>query len=699
MNPVSFAADTIPWRLRILLQRRAAKARVSAFANTWPIDDRAGATPPNWPGWPEGKRFALALSHSVKGIKGLQRVRNLMLLESKQHFRSSFYFVPEDKYTLTYDLIQTITNAGFEIGVQSPDHLRRLHNSSAQFPDKAVLIRKYINYWKSSGFRLPLMQHRPTWLHQLGVEYDCSTLDVDLLTSRPYSVRTTFPFWVPAKSGQGYVELPHTVAEDFTLFVILQEPTIAIWKKKLDWIAARGGMVFLNTHTDYIAFDRSPGWAEYSADLYEEFLTYINRSYAGSFWHALPREIARYYLSKLPEPERNTRRRIAMVTHSVYESDNRVRRYAETLVKRGDEVEAFALAGSGGLKTETIQGVTVQAVQLRKRNERRKWQYASQLIRFLLIAMVRIGGRHYKARFDLIHVHNIPDFLVFSAVYPHMTGARVILDIHDLVPELFQDKFSSGMKGLYTRLLLAIEKASAMFADHVIVANHLWQERVIARSARKEKCSVVLNHVDLALFFRRPRTRNDARVIIIFPGSFQRHQGLDIAIRAFARVKKKVQNAEFHLYGGSPGAQVQSELTQLVEALDLKDSVCFYGYVSLDRVPGIIANADLGVVPKRATLFGNEAYSTKIMEFMSQGIPVVATRTRIDTLYFDDSTVRFFSSGDDEDMAEAIMDILQHKAKREMLITNGLDYVARNNWATKKKEYLDIVDTLLSERS
>src|SRR5262249_32533710 len=148
-------------------------------------------------------------------------------------------------------------------------------------------------------------------------------------------------------------------------------------------------------------------------------------------------------------------------------------------------------------------------------------------------------------------------------------------------------------------------------------------------------------------------TRSDGRIIILFPGSFQWHQGLDIAIRAFARIKKALPHAEFHLYGGGAGMQVQTELTTLVEALGLKDSVRFCGFVPLDGIPQIIANADLGVVPKRATSFGNEAYSTKIMEFMSQGIPVVATRTKVDTFYFDDSTVRFFNSGDDRGLAEA----------------------------------------------
>ncbi len=139
----------------------------------------------------------------------------------------------------------------------------------------------------------------------------------------------------------------------------------------------------------------------------------------------------------------------------------------------------------------------------------------------------------------MVHVHNLPDFLVFAAWYPKLTGTRVILDIHDIVPELFANKFDTKPGDIYFEFLKFVEKASAAFADYVIVSNHLWYEKLVHRAVSKEKCTVFLNHVDPALFYRRERTRTDDRVIIIFPGSFQWHQGLDIAIEAFALVHKE----------------------------------------------------------------------------------------------------------------------------------------------------------------
>jgi glycosyltransferase involved in cell wall biosynthesis len=299
--------------------------------------------------------------------------------------------------------------------------------------------------------------------------------------------------------------------------------------------------------------------------------------------------------------------------------------------------------------------------------------------------------------FDLIHVHNIPDFLAFAAWYPKLTGAKLILDIHDVVPELFASKFGVDDRSLYVRLLKKVEKASAAFVDHVIVANHLWHKKLIARSVPEEKSSVFLNHVDPAVFYRHSRTRTDGKFIILFPGTFQWHQGLDIAIDALAHIKDKVPNAELHLYGGGGSGDTEVELADQAKRLGLNGRVKFCGGVPFDKIADVIANADLGVVPKRANSFGNEAYSTKIMEFMSQGVPAVISKTKIDSYYFDDTVVRFFPSGDSQAMAAAMMDVIENEELRQKLVKNGLEYAARYNWDCVKDDYLTLVDSLTTE--
>jgi glycosyltransferase involved in cell wall biosynthesis len=691
-----FLKPIMPWRLRLALRRWRADRRRAAFAEVWPIDSKAARIPPGWPGWPDGKRFALVLTHDVEGGKGVSRVEQLMNLELKHGFRSSFNFVPEDEYRVPDTLREKLDQASFEVGVHGLEHDGKLYSSKPTFAAKALRIKEYLRRWNSSGFRSPLMQHKLEWLHMLDVEYDSSTFDTDPFEPEPDGVCTIFPFWVPGPNEGGFVELPYTLVQDFTLFGILREPTIDIWKQKLDWIAEHGGMALINTHPDYMCFNGQPALDEFPVSRYEEFLRYVREKYEGSYWSALPREVARYYRDRVPLPSRNTRKKVCMVAYTGYESDNRVRRYAETLVERGDQVDVIAITVASSGPEKEVNGVTVHRVQHRENNERNMRTYAWRLLHFLAGSSALLTRLHKRNRYDVIHIHNMPDFLVFAAWYPKMTGAKLILDIHDLVPELFANKFRTKFKLVYLGLLRAIEKMSAHFVDHVIVSNHLWYEKVVARSVPAAKCSVVINHVDLKLFSQHARTRTDGRFIVLFPGSVQWHQGLDIAIEAFARVKTEVPNAEFHIYCGAGGDR-EVDLREQARRLHLEDSIKFCGGISLDKVAQLIANADLGVVPKRADSFGNEAYSTKIMEFMSQGVPVVVSRTKVDTFYFEEGVVHFFRSGDSQDMAQAMLHVIRDRDLRESLAARGYEYVERHGWGQKKKEYLDLIDSLSTE--
>src|SRR3984957_9415354 len=171
-----FLKPFIPWSVRLALRRQRAKSRLARYAGTWPIDPKSGVLPPGWQGWPGGKQFAFVLTHDVEGAKGLSRVEQVTALERRIGFRSSFNFVPEGEYDLSADLRERMTVQGFEVGVHGLQHDGKLYASKEEFAEKAAQIRNFLREWKACGFRSPLMQHKLAWLHQLGVEYDASTL-------------------------------------------------------------------------------------------------------------------------------------------------------------------------------------------------------------------------------------------------------------------------------------------------------------------------------------------------------------------------------------------------------------------------------------------------------------------------------------------------------------------------------------------
>ena len=246
-----------------------------------------------------------------------------------------------------------------------------------------------------------------------------------------------------------------------------------------------------------------------------------------------------------------------MLAYSRYETDARIIRYAQTLAQSGHSVDVVAYGeGTDALGEEDVDGVKVYKIQRRlDRSNAGPVSHLLPLLKFFVLSGVLITRKHLRKPYDLIHVHNVPEWLVFAVWLPKLLGARVLLDIHDLVPELFSSKFNRRGGSLLESALKVVESLSCRFADHVIISNHLWRDRIVARSVSTSKCSVFFNTIDPNLFYPRSRTRRDDRKIVLFPGTLQWHQGVDIAIKHFRRCSKRSPTAEFHIYGGRRSLQ------------------------------------------------------------------------------------------------------------------------------------------------
>ena len=283
----------IPRRLQIRLRRKLVLHKRKNSSNIWPILEAAAQPPKNWAGWPQQKQFALILTHDVDTEKGQNKCRQLMGLEEKLGFRSSYNFVPE-RYEVSAQLRNDLMLRGFEVGVHGLNHDGKLFQSKKIFNHRSKKINHYLKEWRASGFRAPAMHHNLEWIHDLTIEYDSSTFDTDPFEPQPEGVKTIFPFWVQSKSRQNrYLELPYTLPQDFTLFILMGETDIDVWKLKLDWIAKQGGMVLLNVHPDYICFNGGkPSIEEYPVAVYHQFLEYVQAEYKNQYWHVLPNELA-----------------------------------------------------------------------------------------------------------------------------------------------------------------------------------------------------------------------------------------------------------------------------------------------------------------------------------------------------------------------------------------------------------------------
>jgi glycosyltransferase involved in cell wall biosynthesis len=393
----------------------------------------------------------------------------------------------------------------------------------------------------------------------------------------------------------------------------------------------------------------------------------------------------------------STRRplRICHLAYSFYDADNRVIRYAETLAERGDEVDVISLRRAD-MKWHDLNGsVRIFRIQRRAVTERHAWMYLVKILWFFIRSSVLLSLLQLRKRYDVVHVHNVPDFLVFAAALPKLMGARVILDIHDILPELYAGKFGVGRHSPVFRFLLHIERLSCQFADHVIVSNHLWHATLIQRSVHANKCSTMLNYPDLRVF--RPGaldTKGGAdKFIILYPGSLNHHQGVDIAVKAFALIKDRMPVAELHIYGEGPG---YSDLLRLIAECGLKEHVRLLKPLSLAKIAEVMAAADVGVVPKRAEGFGNEAFSTKTLEFMACGVPVVVSRTKIDAYYFSDTVVSFFTPGDETHLAEVLLEHYTQRSNHAGRIEAARELAMLYSWQERAGDYRNLIESLVA---
>jgi glycosyltransferase involved in cell wall biosynthesis len=385
-------------------------------------------------------------------------------------------------------------------------------------------------------------------------------------------------------------------------------------------------------------------------------------------------------------------RRNCMLAYTFYETDSRVRRYAEALVKRGDEVDVIAIARAGQPALETIRGVRVFRIQERRVDESSPFSYLVKLVLFFFRSAWMLTVKHFRAPYRFIHVHSIPDFEVFATLVPRLLGVPVILDIHDLVPEFYASKFKVGERSLTFRLLLLLERLSSAFSSHVIISNHLWFEKITRRSVAKEKCTTLINYPDLTVFSQRPRSENlDGKCRLLYPGSLNSHQGLDLAVEAIGRLRDGADECELLIVGDGPD---RDKLKCQIQKTHLEDRIFMRGYTSAENIATIMTNADLGVVPKRDNAFATEAFSTKILEFMAMGVPVIVSRTRIDQYYFTEELVEFFEPGSAADLATKIHRLKQNPARKAAIIAAGLKFVEENNWDAKKVIYLSLVNRL-----
>ncbi len=301
----------LPRWLQIWLRRQRVRYQRNRNGHRWPIWDVAGDAPPEWPGWPGGKRFAFVPTHDVELDYGVSRCEQLADLEEERGIRSEFAFVPM-RYQTPERLRHSLTSRGFEISVHGLYHDGKLFRNRQIFAERRDRINDILAAWETRGFTSPSAHHNLEWISELDIDYDVSTYDMDPFEPQPCAIGRIFPFcFNPSQHDRSaFVELPYTLVQDFTVYILMGEKNNSIWKAKLDWIAEKGGMALIKTHPDYMSFSAGDQRMDrYPAEFYTDFLDYVLSRYGDEVWIAQPSEVARYWRS-LPAAVQESERMI-----------------------------------------------------------------------------------------------------------------------------------------------------------------------------------------------------------------------------------------------------------------------------------------------------------------------------------------------------------------------------------------------------
>lgn len=387
--------------------------------------------------------------------------------------------------------------------------------------------------------------------------------------------------------------------------------------------------------------------------------------------------------------------RILMVAYTNYRRDPRVRREAEALVELGHAVTFLASRQTGQPNEETIEGVKVIKLRGLGNHRRSVAIYLMDYGLFFLLAMWHITLR--PRRYALIHVNNMPDFLAFSAWLPRLLGRPVIHDVHDLMPELYGEKFGEGRGQVMISLLKLQERWAGRFATAVLTVEERLRGILSGRGIPREKIHVLMNLPDDRVFKPRPHVPpKDAAApfVIVYHGTLARRLGLDLAIEAVAKIGETIPNLELRIIGDG---EERAGLIALRDKLGLQRRVTFSdGFVPVQNIPELIADADMGLVPLRASAGTDIMLPTKLLEYVSLGIPTACPRTTTIGIYFDASMVEFFEAENVGSLAAAIVRLHGDPARRATLVAQASErFGNEHRWARHKRVYTDLVETLL----
>ena len=387
---------------------------------------------------------------------------------------------------------------------------------------------------------------------------------------------------------------------------------------------------------------------------------------------------------------------VLMIAYTNYRSDPRVIRAAEAAVGAGFDVDFIVLRQAGEPAQELIRGVRVLHLNQSRYRGGGVLRYMLSYLEFFLRCFLKTSSLQFSRRYVAVHVNNMPDFFVFAALLPKCMGAKVLLDIHDPMPNTFASKFKSGESSFFFKILLWQEKLSAAFADQILTVHEPVKRYILVKQHKipAEAIEVVANFPDDELFALREPGQPADRIRAVFHGSILERYGLRNAMLALSRMRHQ-DRITVKIIGEGDFSE---ELKNLITSLNLSAIVQFDNRMyPLHQIPALLADCNLGLVPLEMSSITKYALPLKLLEYLSIGIPSVTVRNAAISYYFSGDDCLFYEP-DDPDSLRVILDrlavtpsLLAHYQRRAVALRQKF------LWSNEKKRYVALLRKLTQQ--
>jgi glycosyltransferase involved in cell wall biosynthesis len=382
--------------------------------------------------------------------------------------------------------------------------------------------------------------------------------------------------------------------------------------------------------------------------------------------------------------------RFLIIAYTGYVRDGRVKRHAEALAARGDQVDVICLASA---QLRSGNGVNLIGVEMPRYRGANRAAYIRSYLRFFVRAAAIALRRSLNARYDAAIVCSMPDAVVVCAAALKLLGTRIVLDVHDTMPELYLDKFSGRRGAFGARLLQIEERASALMAQRVLAVHELHRARLEAAGIPKDKIRVVLNSPDPRIFSHLNGRRVGSEFFtLVCHGTITQRLGLEVAFKAVELLRERVPALRLMVIGSG---DYLAAATEMVARMKLEDRVRFLRPVPIEDLPALLAQADVGLVPNRPSAATHLMLPVKMMEYAALGIPVIAARLRTVEHYFGDGAAQLFEAGDPADLAAAIENLYADGGRAAEIAGRASAVAEALSWSHQRENFFKAIDDLL----